>query len=102
MAFIIFFFFFFLKKFEKVEKTGIISTKFSLRCTPSGLLGFIPYFCLLKNKTVQAQQVILPVLIPMEHFEKTCSNTYFEIHRILAIFETFRVRKLGHNIAQPH
>ena len=35
-----FFFFLFLKKFEKVEKTGIISTKFSLRCTPSVILGF--------------------------------------------------------------
>ena len=32
-------FLFFLKKFEKVEKTGIISTKFSLRCTPSVILG---------------------------------------------------------------
>ena len=29
---------FFLKKFEKIEKTGIISTKFSLRCTPSVIL----------------------------------------------------------------
>ena len=38
MAFI-YIFFFFLKKFEKVEKTGIISTKFSLRCTPSVILG---------------------------------------------------------------
>ena len=28
-----------MKKFEKVEKTGIISTKFSLRCTPSVILG---------------------------------------------------------------
>jgi len=28
-----------LKKFEKVEKTGIISTKFSVRCTPSVILG---------------------------------------------------------------
>ena len=37
MTFIIFFFF--LKKFEKVEKTGIISTKFSLWCTPSVILG---------------------------------------------------------------
>ena len=37
MAFIIVFFF--LKTFEKVEKTGIISTKFSLRCTPSVILG---------------------------------------------------------------
>ena len=33
------FFFFFLKKFEKVEKTGIISTKFLVRCTPSVILG---------------------------------------------------------------
>ena len=33
---------FFLKKFEKVEKTGIISTKFSLRCTPSVILGLQP------------------------------------------------------------
>ena len=41
MAFIIFFFFF-LKKFEKVKKTGIISTKFSLRCTPSVILGMAP------------------------------------------------------------
>ena len=37
MAFIIFFLF--LKNVEKVEKTGIISTKFSLRCTPSVILG---------------------------------------------------------------
>ena len=35
MALIIFFF----EKFEKVEKTGIISTKFSVRCTPSVILG---------------------------------------------------------------
>ena len=38
MAFIIFLFFI-LKKFEKVEKTGIISTKFLLQCTPSVILG---------------------------------------------------------------
>jgi hypothetical protein len=38
MAFIIFFFFFL--KFEKVEKTGIIATKFSLRYTPYVILGF--------------------------------------------------------------
>ena len=31
--------YFFLKKFEKVEKTGIVSTKFLLRCTPSVILG---------------------------------------------------------------
>ena len=30
-----------MKKFEKVEKTGIISTKFSLRCTPSLIFGVI-------------------------------------------------------------
>ena len=42
MAFIKFFIFL-LKKFEKVEKTGIISTKFSLRCTPSVILG-VDYF----------------------------------------------------------
>ena len=28
-----------LKIFEKVEKTGTISTKFSFRCTPSVILG---------------------------------------------------------------
>ena len=38
MAFIIFFLLC-LKKFEKVEKTGIISSKFSLPCTPSVILG---------------------------------------------------------------
>merc|ERR1712051_421618 len=32
---LLYIFFSFLKKFEKVEKTGIISTKFSLRCTYS-------------------------------------------------------------------
>ena len=36
MAFIIFFF---LKKLKKVEKTGIIPTKFALRCTLSLILG---------------------------------------------------------------
>ena len=34
---LLYFFFFIL--FEKVEKTGIISSKFSLRCTPSVILG---------------------------------------------------------------
>ena len=38
MAFINFFIF--LLKFEKVEETGIIATKFSLRCTPSVILGW--------------------------------------------------------------
>ena len=37
MAFI---FFFFFLKFEKVKKTGIMSKKFSLRCTPSVILGY--------------------------------------------------------------
>ena len=36
MAFI---YLFFLKIFEKVEKTRIISTNFSLRCTPSVILS---------------------------------------------------------------
>ena len=48
MAFIIFFFF--LKKLGKVEKTGIISTKFSLRCTPSVILGIAPYLVCLVLK----------------------------------------------------
>ena len=47
MAFLFLFFYSFLKKFEKVEKTGIISTKFSLRCTPSVKLGV--YICVLKS-----------------------------------------------------
>ena len=37
LKWLLYFFFFF--KFEKVEKTGIISTKVSLRCTPSVILG---------------------------------------------------------------
>ena len=42
MAFIKFFFLL-LKIFEKVEKTGIISTKFSFRCTSSVILGLPLY-----------------------------------------------------------
>ena len=45
MAFI-YIYFFFLKKFEKVEKTGIISSKFSLWCTPSVILGMLPILCM--------------------------------------------------------
>ena len=41
---LLYIYFFFLKKFEKVEKTGIISTKFSLRCTPSVILGYYSYY----------------------------------------------------------
>ena len=37
-------FFLLLKIFEKVEKAGIISTKFSFRCTPSVILGIGPSF----------------------------------------------------------
>ena len=40
------FFVFFLKKLKKVEKTGITSTKFSLRCTPSIILGMLIVFFL--------------------------------------------------------
>ena len=36
-------YFSFLKKLKKDEKTGIISTKFSLRCTPSVILGSWPF-----------------------------------------------------------
>ena len=50
MAFLIFFFFFW-KKFEKVEKTGIITTKFSLRCTPSVILGVIIAFVEFAHKS---------------------------------------------------
>ena len=56
MAFIIFFLFC-LKKFEKVEKTGIISSKFSLQCTPSVILGMkvitrvLNVFTIVINKT---------------------------------------------------
>ena len=32
-----------LKKFEKVEKTGIISTNLSLPCTPSVILGILVF-----------------------------------------------------------
>ena len=42
MAFIIIIIYFFLKKVEKVEKTGIITTKFSLQCTPAVILGVKP------------------------------------------------------------
>ena len=60
MAFIIFFFF--LKKFGKIEKTGIISTKLSLRCTPSVILGLNGQMrvCTKINCAIQAG---LPVLV---------------------------------------
>ena len=54
MAFIIFFFF--LKKLKKVEKTGITSTKFSLRCTLSVILGFWMYNLILKSWTDSSAQ----------------------------------------------
>ena len=60
MAFVIFFFF--LKKFQKVEKTGIISTKFSLRCTPSVILGLKFKFSKIllgdKNATYLCSEII--------------------------------------------
>ena len=39
-----------LKIFEKDEKTGIISTKFSFRCTPSVILGGVLFtqYCIWK------------------------------------------------------
>ena len=61
MAFIIFFFF--LKKFEKVEKTGIISTRFSLRCTPSVILGSYMYMFLENyDKGIPSDKQIISVL----------------------------------------
>ena len=42
---LLYIFFFFLKKFEKVGKSGIISAKFSLRCTPSVILGCMANTC---------------------------------------------------------
>ena len=41
-----------MKKFEKVEKTRIISTKFLLLCTPSVILGQI-----LKNVTKKFSEI---------------------------------------------
>ena len=38
-SYIKWFLYIYFLKFEKVEKIGIISTKFSLRCTPSVILG---------------------------------------------------------------
>ena len=58
MAFIIFFLFF-LKKFEKVEKTRIISTKFSLRCTPSVILGY-QVLRVFKQNSDQARYIFQP------------------------------------------
>ena len=57
-----FFFFFFLKKFEKVEKAGIISTKFLLRCTPPVMLGMyqkkvsVGYYCATEAKKFKKKQ----------------------------------------------
>ena len=39
MAFIYIYIYFIFLKFEKVEKTGIVATKISLRCTQSVILG---------------------------------------------------------------
>ena len=56
-----------LKIFEKVEKTGIISTKFSFRCTPSVILGVNTIKC--KIFGVVSQNYILisnifPIYLP--------------------------------------
>ena len=54
-----------MKKFEKVEKTGIISTKFSLRCTPSVILGiqFLFFFTILLAQTVLVDKAAVKDLI---------------------------------------
>ena len=48
-----------MKKFEKVEKTRIISTKFSLRCTPSVILGY-QVLRVFKQNSDQARYIFQP------------------------------------------
>ena len=69
MAFIIFFWKS-LKKFEKVEKTGIISTKFSLRCTPSVILGVHLLNCELKQLITLPLTTMLLLLSAYQSFDK--------------------------------
>jgi len=45
-----------LKNFEKDEKTGIISTKFSLRCTPSVILGLPAVIWLYFTRTIYSNR----------------------------------------------
>ena len=82
MAFINFFFFF-LKKFEKVEKTGIISTKFSLRCTLSVILGENPkkfqYSNEVKNGCTNSRVRIVIYFCNMDGFFRILENTSFEL-----------------------
>ena len=46
-----------MKNFEKVEKTGIISTKFSLQCTASVILGIVRFFQNPRNRTKRGPPV---------------------------------------------
>ena len=89
------YFFFFLKKFEKVEKTGIISTKFSVRCTPSVMLGFrLPFkiFSTLSTTLLLAPQDFQSFLWPW--VQKADSSrwwyTYCQLFRRRVVFEATR------------
>ena len=78
MAFIIFFF---LKKFQKVEKTGIISTKFSLRCTPSVILGFKQLLSGFVNISVIAFIFLSSLRLWIRMF-KACGSVYLLLFQL--------------------
>ena len=60
-------FFLLLKIFEKIEKTGIISTKFSLRCTPSVILGLYPYIeTLITHNAILIKMLQSSLLSPLD------------------------------------
>ena len=75
MAFIIFFF---LKKFEKVEKTGIIATKLSVRCTPSVILGdFLNGSLLDKEEEIDPPDMnCVPPALPLWSCCCSCARWY--------------------------
>ena len=57
--------FFLLKKFEKVEKTGIIATKDSLRCTPSVILG-TTFILIYQNNTWTIRRLVDETIDPQQ------------------------------------
>ena len=68
-----------MKKFEKVEKTGFISTKISLRCTPSVILGSDKGF--LAYKTFYHKQ--------LQSLKKVLKNIYFLTLELKTAFPLF-------------
>ena len=66
-----------MKKFEKVEKTGIISTKFSLLCTPSVILGLHALF--------EAKSLCSSVLNKKESEKKMYTKIY-KVHVFISLF----------------